>query len=155
MNPEILLAGSIGALFVFFLGGLRDYVRRRREREGLMTLIWTELLHNYVVLRRWGETIRFINAGEVKSFRTEIWAESRVRLAQLLPPEEFSKVSIYYNTIQEIQVQEVAGILLIREREAGYAVHRNDLEDVQNLLWPIASRYSKARHGKIRRWLRI
>lgn len=153
MSPEVLLAGSIGALFVFVLGVLRDYLRRRREREGLMTLIWTEILHNYVVLNRWKgtSTIDFLNAGEVKSFRTEIWAESRVRLAQTLPPHEFLVATVYYSTLEGTRDDANTGLLLTEVDKTGFDVRRADLEEAQNRLWPIASRYAKARHSKLRR----
>lgn len=50
MSPEILLAGSIGALAVFGLGALRDFRQSRRELRGLARLIHTEITHNRMSL---------------------------------------------------------------------------------------------------------
>ena len=130
MNPEILLAGSIGAVLVFGLGAVRDLVRRRHERKGLMILISTEILNNNVVLQKWKDkpTLEFLMFGEIKSFRTEIWVSSRVRLAQILSPDDFAPVSVYYTTHQGIQDDISSGQLEEDFREYGSEHRRGELK---------------------------
>jgi hypothetical protein len=46
-----LLSGLIGALVVFFLGGLREWWRNEQERRGLLILLLAEIEHNVEVIR--------------------------------------------------------------------------------------------------------
>ena len=55
MKPEILLAGSLGALFVFVLGMAKELWLRHREQKGLLRLIYIELKGNRERLRRLSE----------------------------------------------------------------------------------------------------
>lgn len=103
MNTEVLLAGSLGALGVFGLGVLRDYVWRMRELRGLTRLLWMELQHNEGTLRscyegpEWALTPEAIN-----SLRMDTWEDSRVRLASMMPTNDFGSVSFYYMFLHEL-----------------------------------------------------
>jgi hypothetical protein len=51
MSLDVLLAGALGALLVFFLGVLREWWREEQERRGLLILLLAELEHNAEVIR--------------------------------------------------------------------------------------------------------
>lgn len=99
----VLLAGSLGALLVFGLGLLRDHVRLRRERQGLMILLHIELLQNRSITKRWEQTPHFIHSGGIEDYTMDVWTGIRVRLAQLLQMDEFTKLVAHYVAIQGVK----------------------------------------------------
>ena len=105
MNPEVLVAGSVGALLVFLLGAWREWRREEKARRGLLQLLLGEIEHNMEVLQLIQETEPRAVAGtratpEITAFRTEIWQETRIRIAQLAPSELFSDLYRYYSSLE-------------------------------------------------------
>jgi hypothetical protein len=105
MNPEVLIAGSVGALLVFLLGAWRERRRDEKARRGLLQLLLGEIEHNVEVLRLIEETEPRGVAGmrvtpEISAFQTEIWQETRTRAAQLAPSGLFRDLYRYYSSLE-------------------------------------------------------
>ena len=108
LNPEILLAGSIGALGVFVLTTLKDWVwarrLRRTERKGLLRLVFAELSRNESNLRALRvESIEEFAAAHlsVRALNVDTWEQARVRMAVLLGDERFRELAEYYMNVHE------------------------------------------------------
>ena len=112
MNLETLLVGAIGALVVFSLTTLRDWImesrRQSNELEGLMRLVYVEImLHKSLGLeehlsRDPDEYV--IDSGLVEApgrpLRQDVWEQVRSRISQLLPADRFANLVEYHSTIQ-------------------------------------------------------
>ena len=103
MSPDVLLAGSIGALSVFLLGVVRDRVRRRRELRGMARLVHTEITQNSVALKGFYETPGRVLSPVLNTVSTETWESVRVRMAEMMPADDFGSVVYYYLFLQEIK----------------------------------------------------
>ena len=101
MNPKVLLAGSIGAVGVFILTTLRDWLRgwllRRRERKGLLRLLSIEIaLHQSEFSPHQDrEPHDYVDDPELERspgrlLRISAWEQARSRIAELLPDDRFS-----------------------------------------------------------------
>jgi hypothetical protein len=107
LNPEVLLAGSIGALGVFVLTVLKDLVqgwwRRKRVLKGLLRLVSVEIaLHRILVLED------YLQAAETNKprrlLRTDAWEQARSRIAALLPAHRLASLAEYYANAQRFNV---------------------------------------------------
>ncbi len=107
MNPEVLLAGSIGALGVFVLTVLKDWFqgwrRRKRELKGLLRLVSVEIaLHRTLVLDD------YLQADSVNKphrlLRMDAWGQTRPRIAALLPAHRLASLAEYYANAQRFNV---------------------------------------------------
>jgi hypothetical protein len=67
---------------------------REQEREGLLRLIHAEIRSNDDVLES-GKTYRDI----ASNLRTDVWDESKIKLAQLLPSDHIDLLNRYYNAV--------------------------------------------------------
>ncbi len=103
LNPEVLLAGSIGALSVFVLGAVRDLLRRRRELRGLSRLIDIEIKQNNLSLDGFYKDPSRVFADSIGTIRLETWDATRVQLAELMPTGEFGHLAFYYLFLQELK----------------------------------------------------
>lgn len=107
LNPEVLLAGSIGALGVFVLTVLKDSVQgwrqRKRERNGLLRLVSTEIdLHRVLVL---DDYLEADSANKPRRLLgTDAWEQVRPRLAALLPAYRLASLAEYYINAQRFNV---------------------------------------------------
>lgn len=99
----MLLAGSIGALAVFVLGVLRDFVRRRRGLRGLARLVHSEIIHNHLTLDSFYSEPRHVLSPSLNAVRTETWETARVRLAEMMPADDFGSIAYYYMFLQELK----------------------------------------------------
>ena len=103
LNPDVLLAGLLGALAVFGLGVLRDAVRRRRELRGMARLVHIEILHNHMTLESFHGQPGRVLSGVISTLRMETWESVRVRLAEMMPADDFGSVTFYYMLLQELK----------------------------------------------------
>ena len=112
MNLETLLAGLIGALVVFGLTTLRDWIvesrRRSKELEGLLRLVYVEIMmHRSLGLEEhlsrdpdeYGNNPGLIEAPG-RPIRQDAWKQVRLRIGQLLPADRFANLVEYYSTVQ-------------------------------------------------------
>lgn len=102
MSPDVLLAGSIGALSVFLLGVVRDRVRRRRELRGMARLVHTEITRNHLALSDFYETLERVLSPVLNTVSTDTWESVRVRLAEMMPANDFGSIVYYYLFLQGI-----------------------------------------------------
>jgi hypothetical protein len=104
LSPEVLLAGSLGALAVFFgLGVLRDFVQRRHERRGLSRLVRIEIVLNEPILARFYENPKLSLTDAVNGLSVDTWESARVRLADMIPDLEFVAMAHYYMYLQKLR----------------------------------------------------
>jgi hypothetical protein len=111
---QILIgAGVLGVLLTQVSVWFREHEARRRERNGLLRILYTELLENQSILRM-ADVFFHANMPEDRRFRiareslrdhlahTEAWEETRVKLAQHLPSWEFGTLSGYYSNVTRL-----------------------------------------------------
>jgi hypothetical protein len=110
MSVEVLLAGSLGALTLFVLDRVVDWVvdRRRRGNElaGLLRLVDMEVGHNiYTILPAINEHYpeNLTRPQMERPLTTDVWEQTRVRIAQLLSDKEKVKDLVeYHKNLQEM-----------------------------------------------------
>lgn len=95
--PYLPLVGAILGGFVgaWANGWYRDRQEKKaqdQERGGLLRLLDTEVYWNNMFLERDDTTYDEI----IRRFRKDVWEETRVELAKLLPPMFFSDIVVYY-----------------------------------------------------------
>jgi hypothetical protein len=99
-----LVGAVVGAVFGAFANGLyrdwQDKKARDREREGLMLLIGAEIAGHQEAFK--DAHIRKGILGR-NTFSTEVWDESRVRLAQLLSTDHMTAVTRYYAELVKVR----------------------------------------------------
>src|SRR5215207_5280081 len=108
MNLETLLVGAIGALVVFSLTTLRDWImesrRQSNELEGLMRLVYVEImLHKSLGLEDHLSRepyVYVIDSGLVeapgRTLRQDVWELVRPRISQLPPADRFANLVEYH-----------------------------------------------------------
>jgi hypothetical protein len=106
--PTYLFAGLVGALAVFLLNLAKDLVRRWwlrvRERDGLLVILHAEILYNKAILGLlWQRPDLALIPKEIEPLRLEGWADTRVRLAQLLRRRAFANLAAYYIHLQRLK----------------------------------------------------
>jgi hypothetical protein len=100
MNPDVLLAGLVGALSVLAFGVAREKWRGARELLGLLGSVLAEIEHNKEVL----DIIRptnpsLIGSPDLSRTKTETWRGVRVRVTQLATKELTETLNSYYSSI--------------------------------------------------------
>lgn len=91
------LGALVGALFNHRLRERADAARDKRERSGLARLLMFEIQYNEMVRQNLDNgSFRTANLSE---FRIDLWKDTRVRLAQLLPSDPFYMAANYYNRL--------------------------------------------------------
>lgn len=148
----VLLAGSFGALFVFFLQWLQELMRRRREREGLMVLIDMEILKNKGTMHEGShEPPTLMEPAEIQELETDVWESVRVRLADLLSLHELTQLTDYYKVLNGIKSD--ARNLLRLDPLSRAPVRLEDLDDVTNAAIETTYHYiARRRRGTLDRF---
>lgn len=144
MNPEILLAGSFGALTVFLLGFVRDSLRQRRELRGLTRLVHTEMEFNRLTLRElYNQPERAITE-MTTTLEMSTWESARMRMAAMMPADDLGSVTYYYLFVQELK--RVQGSRELYPHPEGLAAHVLDaLKGSEPEAIQIALQYSNMR----------
>ena len=75
---------------------------RERELKGLTLLLFTEIGHNDALIRTFQKFPDVMGVHSFTSLQTDIWINTRVRLAQLVTNEHTSTLVTYYGKIQDI-----------------------------------------------------
>jgi hypothetical protein len=98
------LGALVGAVVAYRLRERADVKREESELRGLLRLIAFEVSHNDQVMidlhREKKETSRVKELAD--NLRTDAWEDTRVRIAQLLPAEEFNNVCAYYIRVSRL-----------------------------------------------------
>jgi hypothetical protein len=108
MSLDVFLAGSLGALSVFLLGVLREYLRRRRELRGIARLIDMEIRHNEMGLKSLYNQPELVLTDTINTIRLETWDATRVKIAELMPYYYFGQLAFYYLFLQELKHMAIA-----------------------------------------------
>jgi hypothetical protein len=107
LNPDVLLAGFGGAFAVFLLGTLREWLQQRRERNGLLRVLFSEvdanqrsveLLLTMVHVGK-GETILSLDGSQMSD---ETWKATRIGLARHLDGKHLAKLTEYYKGVSRL-----------------------------------------------------
>jgi hypothetical protein len=114
----VLVAGIFTVLLAQIVVTLREwYVRaadRKRERKGLLRILFAEIDENQSFLEFFERVHRGVMKEEDKqrAYRrhleeedifTEAWKDTRVKLAQLLPSDEFATLAGYYGHLATLK----------------------------------------------------
>lgn len=118
-----LLSGFIGALIVFGLQFLQGRLRRRRELTGLARLVHNEITHNDLTLHDLYLYPKRALTDVTVTLRLDIWESARVRLAEMMPADNFGSLAYYYLFLQEL-----------KHIQANQALHQNPIGRVKNAL---------------------
>ena len=106
LDWNTLLGAVVGALLVFLFTEVREYLQRRRERTGLLTLLLAEIDYNYKRLDEYDVTAG-LDFGHLTRqpipVAQEAWIECRTKIAQLVDSRTFSDLENYYRICQELQ----------------------------------------------------
>src|SRR5215207_2863155 len=103
MNPEVLLAGFVGAVLVFLLQFVWRLWQDDRERRALLRLLRAEIEHNVEVTNTIGErTWDLLSSPDLHSIRSVTWRDVQVRAALLLPRDLIDALNDYYSPLQRV-----------------------------------------------------
>ena len=109
MSLDVLLAGALGALLVFFLGVLREWWREEQERRGLLILLLAELEHNAEVIRTIYDRMNPGQAMEdliahphFANQKAKTWEGVQERAAALLPDDLMAALQEYYAPLEAL-----------------------------------------------------
>jgi hypothetical protein len=101
---NIIVGALLGALVTFVFSEVRQARQRVSEKSGLARLLLAEIEHNSP--DRASPTVivgkRIVQAYVAHPPKLEAWKETRVRLAQLLDPEDFVALTNYYQIVQKL-----------------------------------------------------
>jgi len=96
-------AGVVAAAATYITGVCRDRAQRRRERNGLLRLLYEEIVRNKKELEDFRTNPRWIVTTPEHHLETRTWDEVRVRLSQLLENERyFADFQKYYENVRVI-----------------------------------------------------
>lgn len=97
-----LLSGTLGALSVFALGILRQLWLQHQELKGLSKLLYTEVenIYNWFQLSLMEQHRNVFTPKKLDLFTPDVWPDTRVRLAQLMHPDDFQKIAKFYRAVQ-------------------------------------------------------
>ena len=98
----VLLSGVLGALSVFVLGILRQLWLQHQELKGLSRLLYTEVdnIYNWFELSLMEQHRNVFTPQKLDLFIPDVWPDTRVRLAQLMHPDDFQEVAEFYRSVQ-------------------------------------------------------
>lgn len=101
------VGASVGAIATHLLRESANQSLEARERDGLLHLVLVEMRHNQLNLYSTRKDLSLILPGHEKGslkriehFKTDTWESVRVRLAQLLPGEDFDSLATHYGDLQ-------------------------------------------------------
>ncbi len=101
----LLGAGVVGVLFTQIATTVRDSLARRRERNGLLRILFTEASTNHRSIEFLLFSLRSMKKGEVvaviqeTNVLTDTWEAARVKLAEHLSGNEFGPLAHYYKNL--------------------------------------------------------
>lgn len=98
-----MLAGSLGALFVFLLNVLTDHVRGRRELRGIARLVDIEMRQNRLTLESLYRNPSLVLTSTISTIRLDTWEATRVHMAGMIPSRDFGSLAFYYFYLQELK----------------------------------------------------
>jgi hypothetical protein len=109
VSLDVLLAGVLGALLVFFLGVLREWWREEQERRGLLILLLADLEHNAEVIRTIydrmdpGQAMEELTAHpHFANQKAKTWEGVQERAAALLPDDLMEALQEYYAPLEAL-----------------------------------------------------
>jgi hypothetical protein len=109
VSIDVLLAGALGAVLVFFLGVLREWWREEQERRGLLILLLAELEHNAEVIRTIydrmdpGQAMEDLIAHpHFANQKAKTWESVQERAAALLPDDLMAALQEYYAPLETL-----------------------------------------------------
>jgi hypothetical protein len=109
VSLDVLLAGVLGALLVFFLGVLREWWREEQERRGLLILLLADLEHNAEVIRTIydrmdpGQAMEELTAHPHFAIqKAKTWEGVQERAAALLPDDLMEALQEYYAPLEAL-----------------------------------------------------
>lgn len=150
----LLGAGIAGVLLAQIITTVRsivgDSIARRRERKGLLRLLYTEVAQNegniaYVAaeLDR-SDTVKGALAMRGRYVNAEVWKAARVSLAQSIPSDEFAVLSDYYKNV--LLLEEVATVERgKKDRDAEHETSSDTIYKTKPLLQALQQRGSDVR----------
>jgi hypothetical protein len=100
----------IGALVAHLLRERADLKRSEREKLALIRLVLFEIIDN----KYWFDPDKaqslMVHISRGKSLATDAWQDARVRLAQLLPPDDFDALFLCYSIQEQLwhHLQEIS-----------------------------------------------
>lgn len=105
LDWNTLLGAIVGALLVFLFTEVREYLQRRRERTGLLTLLLAEIDYNYKRLAEYDTNDLAFGPLSSRAIpvRQQAWVECWTKIAQLVDSRTFSGLESYYRKCQELQ----------------------------------------------------
>jgi hypothetical protein len=99
-----LVGGVGGAFATHLLSEHREKERNESDRDGLLRLVQAEIARNSVASEMFETHPTVVAEGRFPSAVTDVWEDVRVRLAQLLPEEDFETLSGYYAKVTSFLV---------------------------------------------------
>jgi hypothetical protein len=156
LGASDLLSGAAGALIVFVLGvgwqAIRDWLRRRRERIALMTLVHLEVVHNERILKRLKDKrlSRRDRAVQVKALRQDTWEQNRARLTQLEKGRIVDFLATYYTVLSTFV--DLASLVSTGTSEAAPGETAEAFEKLNEVLTPLATYVCARQTGYVRGW---
>ena len=122
----------LGALLVFYLETRRTRAeeQRRRDRElvGLLMLLYGEIAMNRELIRKYAESLIFLNLVERPS--SEVWEEAKVKIAELAPPMVSGVLISYYRLLRTLQIH--MDMEPVKENEAAFVAFVKNLLEGSN-----------------------
>jgi hypothetical protein len=101
------IGALVGAVMTHLLRERAERRREEREREGLLRLVLSETRHNqdllyrtYVDLSKIEDSALLRALAPIDLFKLDTWNDTRIRLAQLVPSDEFSHLATHYMDLQ-------------------------------------------------------
>jgi hypothetical protein len=120
-----IFGGVVGALVTQIIISVRAGNERRRERKGLLRLLYTEVAQNKGIIKGVADYLQRPDTASTtlimrgQYVRAEAWKAVRVILAQRISGKDFAVLSDYYKNI--LQLEEVVSIE--RERKDKNSEH--------------------------------
>jgi hypothetical protein len=111
----LLSAGILGVIITQLHTAWREWQQRKRERNGLLRILFAEVDLNQRLLRVAGALYHMRSAPEERRmaigwktlreqrFSMETWEAARVQLAQHLPSEQFAAIASYYSDLMHLK----------------------------------------------------
>ena len=94
----------LGAVVVYLLGEWGERRQRKRELQGLLQILHTEIAANESLLQIFDDRPAWITRAPDHSLQSRAWEDARVRLAHLMKNrKEFDDIARYYGTIQAVE----------------------------------------------------
>lgn len=129
--------GIVGVLVTQFVTSLRAWWARRRERKGLLQILYTEIAQNKHIIDYVAPLLELPDATTVLSMRgryvsAEAWKAVRVELSKNISRKSFAALSDYYKNV--LLLEEVVTLERARTDEDPQHETRSDIIQQAKLL---------------------